>query len=81
MLYFIPWVILIVVVIVAVPVAAKLSPGAKRRKAAPAGDDGAEMAAEEAMVEEVADQDGDFAANPDEGTAEPLGDDAFADFK
>ncbi len=73
MLYFIPWVILILAVIIAVPVAAKMSPGPARK---PAGSDDEEIA--EIEGEEIAVLEDDFGA---EGVAEPLSDDAFADFK
>lgn len=79
MMYFIPWVILIVAAIVAVPVAAKMSPGPRR--AAGNGDqdemdlsgEGAEDAA--VLEDDFGDADAGF------GEAEAIGDDAFGEFK
>ena len=78
MLFFIPWVLLIIVVIVAVPVAAKMSPSAVR----PVADDGEVDLDEysEGGVEEQPVMADDFAADPNEFGAEPLSDDAFAGF-
>ena len=79
MLFFIPWVLLIIAVIVAIPVVAKLSPSG----AAPVADDGEVDLDEysEVGVEEQPVMADDFGADPNEFGAEPLGDDAFADFK
>jgi hypothetical protein len=78
MLFFIPWVLLIVTVIVAVPVVAKLSQSGAR----PVADDGEVNLDEysEGDVEERPAMADDFAADPNEFGAEPLSDDAFADF-
>ena len=75
MLLFIPWVVLIVAVIIAVPVAAKLSPGPYAvAKAIP---DDAEVAEDaEAVADDVLAVD-DFAAEP---VGEAIGDDAMAEF-
>lgn len=74
MLFFIPWALLFVAVIVAVPVVVKMSPST----GSTGGDDDAEM-------DEYADEDeavlvDDLAADPNEFGAEPIGDDAFAEF-
>ncbi|MCA9138338.1 MAG: hypothetical protein KDB00_16320 [Planctomycetales bacterium] len=76
MIYFIPWVILIVAAIVAVPVAAKMSPGSRRAVA----DDDHEQHAE--GTEDGAVVGDDFVVTGDDFVdAESLGDDAFDDFK
>ncbi|KAA5540183.1 hypothetical protein FYK55_21320 [Roseiconus nitratireducens] len=75
MIYFIPWALLMLAVILAVPIAAKMSPkpaGAKRAAEEPDG--------EEVFEEGVPGED-DFASAEDDFGAEPLGDDDFADFK
>lgn len=72
MLFFIPWVVLIAAVIIAVPVAAKLSPSPTYAgSSADAENIDAEAAEEGAVVVD------DFAA---EEVAEPLADDAFEEF-
>ena len=72
MLFFIPWVVLIAAVIIAVPVAAKLSPSPTYAgSTADAEGIDAEAAEEGAVVVD------DFAA---EEVAEPLADDAFEEF-
>lgn len=79
MLFFVPWAILIVVVIVAVPVAVKMSPS-------PVYAGGENEAGE---MDEYADgSDGDqavmvddFGTDPNGFGGEPVGEDAFAEFK
>ena len=73
MIFFLPWVILIVAAIVAVPVAAKMSP---RAVSYDVGNDATE-AEEYEDVQEAAIAGDDFGAEP--AAAEPLGDDAFDD--
>ena len=75
MLFFIPWALLIVAVIVAVPVAVKMSPSTGYTGG---GNGDAEM--DEYAVEEDAAVVDDLGADPNEFGAEPIGDDAFADF-
>lgn len=75
MIYFIPWVVLIVAAIVAVPIAAKMSPssgGVRRSANEGVLDDSAVEVEEGAVLED------EFATG---GDAEPLGDDAFEEFK
>ncbi len=75
LLTWVPWVILIVAAIVAVPVAAKMSPSPTYSPSEPGND---EMAMEGDYVEEVAGE--DFAADPNDFQDQPLEDDAFAEF-
>ncbi|MCC9603407.1 hypothetical protein LOC67_22895 [Stieleria sp. JC731] len=72
MLFVAPWIALIVVSIIAVPVAAKLAPTASAP--APSNNNPEEFSEGDAAV--VGD---DFGAAPVEG--EMMGDDAFADFQ
>ena len=72
MRYFIPWVILILAVIIAGPVAAKMNPGPKRK---PVDADEGEVL--EVDGDEAAVLDDDFGAEP---VGEPLDEDAFAEF-
>ena len=75
MLYFIPWAILIVAVIIAVPVVAKMSPGGRVAKS----DDGAEE-----MVESTEGEDDGQVVLDDDfggGDAEAFQDDAFEELK
>lgn len=79
MLFFIPWVILIIAIIVAVPVAAKLSRGAGRANAengdAEMGESGEGLGEQEDIVVD------DFGTDPNDPAAQPIGEDALADFK
>lgn len=70
---FLPWVLLILASIIAVPVALKMSPGSGAASTnAGDGDESAELEGEEAAM--LVD---DFAADPN-STDAPFGDDAFA---
>lgn len=84
MLFFILWVILIVGCIVAVPIAAKMSPKPAHQGGGSDSDNGMEAEAQPGMEyaaqEEVPVASQEFGADPNEFGAEPLGDDAFAEF-
>ncbi|MDM4014612.1 hypothetical protein [Roseiconus lacunae] len=79
MLFVIPWVVLIVVCIIAVPIAAKLSPSS-----IPSGPK--QESPEDGVMDEEVSLGDDFAADAGSddfgaGQEPVLGDDAFADFK
>jgi hypothetical protein len=76
MLFFIPWALLIIAVIVAVPVAVKMSPspgGGRAGNEAGQANEYGETDPQSALAD-------DFATDSNEFDAEPIGDDAFAEF-
>ena len=74
MLFVIPWILLIVISIIAIPIAAKMSPSSAK----PAPFENAEV---DLDSEEPMDVGDDFAAEPFGDPGEAVEDDAFADFK
>ncbi|MCO8120840.1 hypothetical protein NHH03_03760 [Stieleria sp. TO1_6] len=78
MLFFIPWVVLMLAVMIAIPVAAKMSPSPRQRSEESVLDDAEQPLDGDLEAQPMAGD--DFGTGPNEFGGEPLGDDAFAEF-